>query len=290
MIKNISKDVLKFLLQNGIDINNIPDTFNFDIKGRKEANSNDFNYTLTIENINYKNEVEKTVSIKDIIGSFNLWNNEDFLSTISEIFDEKSLGNLDENVLEDLNSNSTIKLLEENGKYYVIKDYSNRTLYLLTAYLILKEKNKNNPEELKKLDDKFKIKAEVTKKSGYEMIDKICFCLSKVWNSDIKIDFNYENALAKVTVLGETYIINQEDEFINIFNYYLSKLNKESNHFKALNSWLVRVGYPDKILKAEEEIKNREFVDKETLLKVKEYLEGKKEITEQKQNIKIKRI
>ncbi len=256
---NISKPIVDFLIQNGIDINNIPDVFNFEVKGKSEAMKNDYNYTLTWGNLNYKNKTIATVNVKDIIGSLNpfFMESKDFLSSVSHFYNEtdnygtRSLNHLQSDLNENINNilslEKPIQLVEENGKYYVGKDGNHRAFYLLMSYLTLKEKYKGNPEKLEKIEDKFKVKAEVMKESGYEKIDKICYCLSKNWNNDIKLDFNQDESFAFLQVNGNTYKINSEDEFVIHFNDYLASLDKNSEEYLKLDSELSKFGYPNRV-------------------------------------------
>ena len=269
--KSISSPILEFLTNNGIDLNNIPNIFNFDINGIETARKKEFEYTLTWENIVYKNIQQQVIHIKDIIGSFGLNENIDFLTCVSKFYNKKdeygkrSLNNLNKDILsnvEDIvNSNIPLKLIEIDGKYYVGQDGNHRTFYLMLAYMTLKEKYKNNSEMLKQIEEKFKIKAEVIKKSGYETIDKICYCLSKCWNDDIKISFNTESdAICLLKIGNIIYEINDEKQFLKYFDSYFSSLDNNSKKYNDLYAELVKIGFinkkSDEIVNAEETKKN----------------------------------
>ncbi len=260
----ISKPVAEFLIKNGIDLNNLTATFNSIINGTTTARQNDYEYTLTWGNMIYKNNSQQEVYIRDIIGSFGLEENADFLTCVSKFYNEKdeygkrSLNNLKKDILSNvediINSDVPLKLIEMDGKYYVGQDGNHRTFYLMLAYMVLKEKYKNDPNMLQQIEDKFRIKAEVTKKSGYETIDKICYCLSKCWNDDIKLFFDNGNESIATLQIGDIkYDIKEETNFIDYFNTYLDALDKTSKKYIDLNNQLSNMGYPNQIINEIEE-------------------------------------
>lgn len=270
--KGISKQIIDFLVNNGMNLNNLFSIFNSNMKGINDARRNDYDYTLTWGNIIYKNNIQQLVYIKDIVGSFGLDSSMDLLPCVSLFYNEKdgygqrSLNNLKVDIMSNvdaiLNSNVPLKLIEIDGKYYVGQDGNHRVFYLILAYLILKEKFKNDSEMLTRIEQKFAINAEVRKKSGYDKIDKICYCLSKCWNDDIKVSFNNENGGIALLQIGDNkYEINEESDFIECFNNYLLSLDKNSKKYMDLDSQLSRVGYPNRFVRVVENKKAKNNID-----------------------------
>ena len=253
---SISKPVLEFLINNGIDLNNLSNIYNHNINCEKIAKQNDYDYTLTWGNIIFKNKQVQLVQVKDIIGSFGLRENEEFLKCVSffynenDTYGERSINYLKTDMLSNVESilklEKPLKLVEIGGKYYIGQDGNHRAFYLLLAYLTLKEKYKDNIEMLNKIENAFLVKAEVTKKSEYESINKISYCLSKCWNDDIKISFDIESdAICLLTIDNKTYEIKNEQIFLQYFNNYLSTLDKNSSKYNELYAELVNIGYYD---------------------------------------------
>lgn len=266
-IMKISKPVAQFLINNGIDLNNLPSIFNSNVKGMQTARQNDYEYTLTWGNMTYENKQQQIVHVRDIIGSFSLDEDIDFLTCVSKFYNEKgrygkrAVDKLREDIMFNvdsiINSDIPLKLIEMDGKYYVGQDGNHRTFYLILAYLILKENYKNDAEKLKQIEDEFHIKAEVTKKSGYDKIDKICYCLSKCWNGDIKLSFNNKTSGIAVLKIGSsTYDLINEEDFVNYFNTYLSSLDKTSKKYIDLDKQLSNIGYSNQVVNVVEENKN----------------------------------
>lgn len=251
----ISKPIGKFLIKNGIDLHNIPDSLKTNINGTITAQKSDFDYTLIWNNSVYTNKIISRVYINDIIGSLSLVGEDiDLLRGVSLCYnnnDEYGERNLDK-LQEDFSSNIDyllqseipVNLSEIDGKYYIKGDGNHRVLYLKLAYLILKEKYKNSPKQLREIEEKFNIKAEVHKKSGYNKIDKVCYCLTKCHNDDIEITFyNEPDKLAQLTITKKIIEIKNEDEFISHFENYLSLLDKNSDKYIELTSRLFKIGY-----------------------------------------------
>lgn len=259
---SMSEPIAKYLIRNGIDINNLPSAFLSNVNGTKEARKNEFDYTLTWGNYNYRNTSEMMISIKDIIGSCAFDGQQSLISRVSGMYNNKDAygqrgldflyKSLENNIDRILNLSDPIRLIELEGKYYVSQDGNHRVHYLLLAYHVAMEKYKNDPAKLRELEEKFRIKASVTRKTGNDLIDKICYCMSKCGNDDIKLKFD-SDSLCTMIVNGNVYEIKTEKDFIERFEAYLFGLDKGADKFGRLNDMLDQIGYSLEVL---DKIKN----------------------------------
>lgn len=262
---SVSKPIQRFMLDNKIDINSVERIYGYEIKGSKTARKSDYDFTLTWGNLIYNNRVSGIVSIKDIVGSFGLDHNSSFLSSISMFFNNKDSygeralkylnGSMLANINKILNSEDLYDLVEIDGKYYVGGDGNHRIFYLMLVYMTLREQYKDNPGMLAKFDEKFKIKANVRKKSGYDKIDKICYALTKVWNDAIKLTFNVSPPLiAVMKINGRDFKITSEEDFVQRFKEYFLSLNKTSKEYEKLNSLISKYDFYNELIMTDKKV------------------------------------
>lgn len=250
----ISPEVLSFLTYEGIDTDNIPDCLNIMVQGSSSAKKNDYEYTLLSNSIFYDNSNMEKVLIKDIVGSSKEQDDIPLLEFVSSLYHSKFeygsrgldyLGMSVKSNLDNINNSVIpVNFMKLGDKYYVIRDGNHRAFYLLLVYLIRKHIYNDHEKMLQEIEKEFVINARVQKKSRYVAINKIFYCLLKSGNYDLKIEFtNNENGIAILRYEGKEIIINSEQEFLQIFNKYLSTLDKNSDKYKRLFSWLSYVGY-----------------------------------------------
>lgn len=254
---NLSRSIIQFLIKNDITLSgflNLLDTkVNGDIK-QDDIHPDNF---LIKRNHVYRYSEEKMIHIKDIIGSA-LFDNTttliDFLSVLynehNEGYGTRSIKHLDDNLLDDVEKIKKealmwpIDLKEYNGKYYVSSDGNHRSFYLLSTYLILKDKYKDNLAELEKLDEIFQVNAVVHKKSNYDVINKLSYSLSMADIYDVHLDFDVSGNILGIMQVGDKkYEITSETQFVNYFNNYLLSLDRSSDKFKKLIFSLFENGY-----------------------------------------------
>lgn len=248
----ISRPVANFLTKYGIDLNNLPSSFTTTMHGKNAAKTNEIDYALAYDGPFNTKEIEM-VNLKDIVGTFAIGSNDmSILQCISYFYHDKdnygkrALNNLDKDILENLKKISTlnepIKLAEIGGKYYVTQDGNHRTFYAILAYLILKEIYKNDAKELEKIESQFMVKAEVTKKLGYDKIDKICYSLQKSGCFDIKFVPKDDSKFPMIQVNDKLYEIGSEEDFINLFKKYMSTVDKNSPMYSNIINNLQKIG------------------------------------------------
>lgn len=215
--------------------------------------NNDFDYTLTYENMIYKNKEIQNVSIDDIVGSFafqeqlSLDNALSILYNHNDSYGERNFDKLNNDIYTNLNniknSNEFIDLIKIGDKYYVGQDGNHRIFYLINEYNKLKEQFKNDPDKLSKIIKMFEIKCRVTKKLEFESINKICYALNKCWIDDIRITFPMEKeAICQVEYNGNIYLIKNDEEFLIFFKSYYESMEKDSDKYNKLTSVLSNMG------------------------------------------------
>ena len=258
-MEKVSKPIIHFLKKYGISTKNLPVSLVKEIFSSKEAKKENWDYMLTVGNLNYYNESLEEISVGDIVGTLCLSEKKLLIDFMSELYNDKSeyekrclqflsMGIYD-NIASISNSNNLIKLVQIGNNYYISQDGNHRAFYLLFSYYLEKEFYKNYPSELKEIDRKFKIKALVRKKSKYDVINKICYCMSKCWSSDLKIIFtSNEDKIGTLFYKDKEFDIPSEKEFVIYFIDYLSSLDKNSKTYKELLRTLTESGFAEEII------------------------------------------
>lgn len=246
-----------------------------------DAKDNDFDYTLTYGNMIYKNKEIQNVRIEDIVGSFtfeeklSLDNALKVLYNHNDSYGERNINKLNNDIYTNLNNIKNtvdaIDLIQIGDKYYVGQDGNHRVFYLINEYNKLKNQFKDDVDKLAEINKMFELKCRVTKKSEFELINKICYALNKCWIDDFKIDnFLDKEQICQVKYNGNIYPIKSEEEFLNFFRSYYNGLEKKSDKFNKLTLALSNVG-----------INMSEFIIKHPKSKELNELEKQKQIAQQ---------
>lgn len=255
----ISKPIIKFLKMYDVNQKTIPSNLVNQILSSKDAKTNDYDYRLTDGNLNYHNESIEKIHVKDIVGTLGISERTTLIEFMSELYNDKSeygkrsliflTNGIYANVDAISNSSKPLKLAQIGDQYYVSEDGNHRTFYLLFCYYLEKERYKNNPDRLQEIEQKFIINASVKKKSKYNTINKICYCMSKCWNNDLKITFTpNEDKIGILFYKGMEFDIHSENEFVIYFIDYLSSLNKDGTKYQELLKVLTENGFAEEII------------------------------------------
>lgn len=254
----LSKPVIELLIKLGFTNRKLPDTFKQKIEGSLEAQKDDFEYTLTTDNSNYINKNLERISIKDVVGTLSKQDSNSLIEYVSELctdeyeYGRRSLRYLNISISDNIQNinktsiTSAIKVIKIKDKYYVNCDGNHRTFYLLLMYYAQLEKNKYNPKLLQEIEENYKINMLVSKVSEYNIINKICYCLIKTDNRNVRMTFtNDEQYIGILQINKEKYWISSEKQFVEYFSNYLNSLDKTNSKYQLLLFWLLKVDYFD---------------------------------------------
>ena len=113
-------------------------------------------------------------------------------------------------------------------------------------YYIECELHKDEEKKLKEIKKRYNIKMLVNKTSDYILINKVCYCLIKSKNKQIRMEFvNQKDTIGVLHIENKKFEISNEKEFIFIFSKYFNSLDRNSEQFQVLAYMLFKIGYFD---------------------------------------------
>lgn len=255
-MNKLSRPIKELLERFRLSSKMIPEQMLKNIQGSLEAKKSDFEYTLTTGHDNYINDTVEEVFIEDVIGTISQSNDISLLEYISELYNDKheygkrSLQHLNIGITDNIKSINDsvnirpIKVIKIKDKYYINMDGNHKVFYLLFMYYIESELYKDNPKLLESLKNRYNIKMLVSKTSDYNFINQICYCLIKSNNRNIRMEFtSSEDEIGVLRIENEIFEIHNEVEFITYFASYFNSLDRNSDNFKLLTYWLLKIGY-----------------------------------------------
>lgn len=166
----ICKEVAEFFVNNGVDIHNFPDSFYTNMLDKDEfykkcgsmgfmGNSND----VYEKSIIFNNPVafENLIGVHTCLDVFLYYYNRE------TGYSERHLDHLSRDIMENIKYIKSlefgIEVAELEAKYYIL-DGNHRVAYLLIAYLILKEKYKNDKKKFSVIACEFYISVKIRNK------------------------------------------------------------------------------------------------------------------------------
>lgn len=255
-MSKLSKPIVEILKTHRLSLKNLPTVLLRELKCIDDAKKSDFEYTLTNSELKYVNKNVEFVHIKDIVGTTILQLNESLLEYVSTLYNEKyeygrrSLDNLNRSIEENIISvNSTvdekpIKVIKIKNKYYVNGDGNHKVFYFLLMYCVELAMCEKNPSWLPMVEKRYNIKMLVSKVSDYKIINKICYSVIKSNNPDIKMEFTPgTDKIGILHIYQQKLEIFSEEQFVDYFSEYLNSLEKNSEKFKFLVYWLLKINY-----------------------------------------------